>query len=101
MEPEWGCRPMLLKCIVPGLVLASLGFSAGCREAQRPTPVEETAHTASPLPPAPHQSSSQRDPQGDQMAHTPAGARKLEDVEEHKGPFTLAGLNFTVELHYT
>jgi len=35
------------------------------------------------------------------MADTPAGTRKLEDVEEHKGPFTLAGLNFTVGLHYT
>jgi len=93
---------MSLKLLVSGLVLALLGFSAGCRQAPRPAVPEETARPASAVPPAPHQIKNPSPPasQAGQTAATPVGAQELEDVEEHQGPFTLAGRNFTVVLHY-
>jgi hypothetical protein len=94
---------MLLKCIVSALVLASFGFSAGCRQAPSPTSSqEETSRRASPVPPAPKQieTPSQQPSQGGQAAAPPAGEQELEHTEERQGPFTLAGQAFTVVLHY-
>lgn len=102
-----GFQAMLLKRIVSGLVLALVGFCAGCTQGPRPAAAhEETARPASAAPsagpPAPHQTETPpRDAsEGGQAAAGPAGAQKLEDVEEPHGPFTLAGRNFTVVLHY-
>ena len=94
---------MLLKRIVSALVLASFGFSAGCRQAPSPaSSQEETARRASPVPPAPKQieTPSQQPSQGGQAAAPPAREQELEHTEERQGPFTLAGQAFTVVLHY-
>jgi hypothetical protein len=98
---------MLLKRIVSGLVLALVGSSAGCAQVPSAgTAQEETAPpasgTASAVPQAPHppETPSQHVLQGGQAAAASVSAQKLEDVEEHQGPFTLAGRNFTVVLHY-
>jgi len=94
---------MLLKRIVSALVLASFGFSAGCRQAPSPaSSQEETARRASPVPPAPKQIETppQQASQGGQAAAPPAGEQELEHTEERQGPFTLAGQAFTVVLHY-
>lgn len=94
---------MLLKCIVSGLVLSLLGFSAGCRQIPRPAPTqEETARPTSAVPPVSLQvnTPSPHASLGDQTAATPAGAQELKDIEVRQGPFTLAGRNFTVVWRY-
>jgi hypothetical protein len=98
---------MLLKRIVSGLVLALVGFSAGCRQAPSAVAAQEELARAVPVTPSavlpvPHQpeTPSQYVSQGGQATAALAGAQNLEDVEERRGPFTLAGRNFTVVLHY-
>ncbi len=98
---------MSLKRIVSALVLALVGFSAGCRHApsaaaaqeQMARPASATPSAVQP-PPRPPETQSRYVPQGGQATAAPVMAQKLEDVEEREGPFTLAGRAFTVVLHY-
>lgn len=99
---------MSMQRVVAGIVLASAGLCAGCKQAPRPAaPPQQAARPASLASPAQPQAAPQSPaipPQSaPAAAQTSAGAAQgpqLEDVEERKGPFAFVGQNFTVVLHY-
>ncbi len=102
----------LKRFIGPG-VLALVALSAGCKESQprpvvQPQAVRSLSATAKQTPPpvlaptrtaAAQATGALQNPPVNQAAAAAQGAPKMEDVEERRGPFTLAGENFTAVLH--
>ena len=88
-----GLRPLVKPHRVTGVILVLLGVAAGCGLVPRADAAD---------PPDGHQlkAPSQHGPQVDQAAAKPARAPQLEDAEEQRGPFTLAGQTYTVFLRY-
>jgi hypothetical protein len=108
------------------MLLAMAVLSAACKQtAQAPSPPQQTAHPSGDagsttvavvlpkprdptLPIQPPRTAAQQlaTPQQNlqqpptQPSATPAGAPQLEDVEVRRGPFRIAGQDFTVFLHY-
>jgi hypothetical protein len=101
-RPRWLLGLTSLTPIV-SVLLASWGFSAGEWPAPRPAAAQEgTAPLTSPAPAASRRSDTpgQHASQGNQTTPDAAGAPKLEDFEERRGPFSFAGQSFAAILRY-
>jgi len=105
---------MALRSRVSIILLATAVFTAGCKQTPRqPSAQQQIARPASTaalstaatilaqLQLAAQQASNAPPfaPPA-QAAAAPAGSPQLEDVEERRGPFSIAGQTFTVLLHY-
>ena len=96
---------MFLNRTASRILLTIAGFSAGCKQmppsattqqlAARAVPASTPAQAAAPQ----RETSLSNTPQAAQLSASPAERPKVEDVEEHKGQFTIKGQTFTVVQH--
>jgi hypothetical protein len=95
---------MFLNRSASRILLAFAGLSAGCKQMAPPATTRHVSAYAVPTAPpaqltAPGRETSLSNTQASQAARVPADEPKVEDAEERKGPFTIAGQTFTVVLH--
>jgi hypothetical protein len=105
---------MALRSRVSLILLAIAAFSLGCKQMPRQPSAQlqiaRPASTAAASPaatiPAQLQPAAQQASNASailpaaQASAAPAGSPQLEDAEERRGPFSIAGQTFTVLLHY-
>ncbi len=105
---------MALRSRVSLILLATAAFTPGCKQTPRQPSAQQQiprpGSTAAPSPaaavpaqlqPAAQQTSSASPTAAPAQATAAlAGSPQLEDVQERRGPFSIAGQTFTVLLHY-
>jgi hypothetical protein len=96
---------MFLNRTASRILLALAAFSIQCNQTTPPASSQQVSVNAVPAPAlaqltTPRRgTSSANTAQAGQSSVVQAGGPKLEDVEERKGPFAIAGQTFTVVLH--
>jgi hypothetical protein len=83
------------------ILLAFACLSVGCEKMPPSATTRQVAAYVAPAQPTALErvTSLPSTPQASQAARVPGGDPRVEDAEERKGPFTIAGQTFTVVLH--
>src|SRR5262249_46585505 len=96
-------RVMLLNRTTSKIVVVFVGLSIGCKQTPPSAALQHVTVQELPTSQSAQRTDPQREasdaPHVDQIAGAPVQEPKVEDVEEHKGPFMVGGKTFTVVLH--